>query len=54
MDNDKQLIIHLGTGTILDRDECVVVDARDIDPEAGDDEILELALSVGSPIMREI
>lgn len=58
-----QLIIHPGTGTVINADECLVLDDDQITTEIADaiarsedvdDAIVALALKVGSPIMREI
>lgn len=54
MNSDRQLIVHIGTGTILDRDECVVIDIADVNADASDEDIVDLAREIGSPIMREI
>lgn len=58
-----QLIIHAGTGTIIDRDECLILDIGQIPRELldaiimgedVDDQIVALAQEIGSPILREI
>jgi hypothetical protein len=63
MDNmDKQFIIHPGTGTILDRDECVVLDLDALSDEdrelvvtsADLDDVMQIMLAHAVPIMREI
>lgn len=59
----RQLIVHPGTGTVISADECLVLDEDQIGDEIAeaiingdniDDVIVELAIRVGSPIMREI
>ena len=59
----RQLIVHPGTGTVINAIECLVLDEDQIGDEISDaiingdnidDVIVRLALEVGSPIMREI
>ena len=59
----RQLIVHPGTGTVISADECLVLDEDQIGDELAeaiingdnlDDVIVELAVRIGSPIMREI
>jgi hypothetical protein len=58
-----QLIIHPGTGTIVNTDECLVLDIDQLPEEFAialikgediDDKIVALAQEVGSPIHHEI
>lgn len=58
-----QLIVHPGTGTVVNADECLVLDEDQIGDELVeaiinrqdiDETLVQLALRVGSPIMREI
>jgi hypothetical protein len=58
-----QLIIHPGTGTVIDRDECLVLDYSQLPErlldaiimyEDVDDQIVALAQKIGVPILREI
>lgn len=53
-------IVHIGTGTIINADECVVVDLDKLDDhdsevfDAGwDDEIIEVAQRVGEPLPQD-
>jgi len=52
----SKLIVHFGTGTIIDISECVVVDTNDFDDhdeaelEENEDYIFEIAERIGKAI----
>jgi len=52
-----KLIIHIGTGTIIDADECVIVDVEKLDDhdtalvnDGDDSDVVEIAGRLGKPL----
>jgi hypothetical protein len=52
-----KLIIHIGTGTIIDADECVIVDVEKLDDhdtalvnDGDDSDVVEIAERLGKPL----
>jgi hypothetical protein len=52
-----KLVIHIGTGTIIDADECVIVDVEKLDDhdtalvnDGDDSDVVEIAERLGKPL----
>lgn len=52
-----KLIVHIGTGTIIDADECVIVDVERLDDhdttlvnDGDDSDVVEIAERLGKPL----
>lgn len=52
-----KLIVHIGTGTIIDADECVIVDVEKLDDhdtalvnDGDDSDVVEIAERLGKPL----
>ena len=52
-----KLVVHIGTGTIIDADECVVVDVERLDDhdttlvnDGDDSDVVEIAERLGKPL----
>ena len=52
-----KLIVHIGTGTIIDADECVIVDVEKLDDhdttlvnDGDDSDVVEVAERLGKPL----
>ena len=52
-----KLVVHIGTGTIIDADECVIVDVEKLDDhdtalvnDGDDSDVVEIAERIGTPL----
>ena len=52
-----KLVVHIGTGTIIDADECVIVDVEKLDDhdttlvnDGDDSDVVEIAERLGKPL----